>query len=195
VASCAAYWEEDMPDWLNPRDLSLAPLDWIRCGNTFLPIPMVPVPIPKGEWRADDVHARPVIMLAASSVTLAACLAWSHFADFPQWGLPPFFPLGLPKTFAMFFGAFPRLRQPLSNLAATSDLVQALAISVCSALPCMAAGDRGGCLFVEGVMPVASLTRSGAKPVMLMPMPGIKMVSTCQHWHVPRVRRACSAVC
>lgn len=54
-----------MPDWLNPRDLSLAPLDWIRCGNTFLPIPMVPVPIPKGQ-------------LCRSGAAVCACVNARH---------------------------------------------------------------------------------------------------------------------
>lgn len=66
-----AYWEEnwpvsDVPDllpafstgssltqnWLNIRDPMLSVLDFMRCGNIFFPIPMVPVPIPS-EWHVN----------------------------------------------------------------------------------------------------------------------------------------------
>jgi hypothetical protein len=42
-----AFWEENWPQLLTPRDPALSVLDFLRCGSVFYPIPMVPVPIPK----------------------------------------------------------------------------------------------------------------------------------------------------
>jgi hypothetical protein len=43
-----AYWEDNWPWQLLILDPMLSIMDFQRCGNTFYPIPMVPVPIPKG---------------------------------------------------------------------------------------------------------------------------------------------------
>lgn len=37
---------QNWPNWLIMKDPMLSTLDFLRCGNTFFPIPMVPVPIP-----------------------------------------------------------------------------------------------------------------------------------------------------
>ncbi|KAA0156600.1 hypothetical protein FNF29_00711 [Cafeteria roenbergensis] len=42
-----AYWEDNWPWQMVIMDPMLSVLDFQRCGNTFYPIPMVPVPIPK----------------------------------------------------------------------------------------------------------------------------------------------------
>lgn len=87
------------------------------------------------------------------------------------------------------------LRPPEGSFSCYAPLCRA-----CTCVNCTA-GDRGGCLFVEGVMPVASLTRSGAKPVMLMPMPGIKMVRRDQlvlcacRLPRPALMPCCTALC